>query len=101
MVFSRYAQSMKRVNALQVRQSLGRILEQLDRAGEPILVEKGRQARAVLVPLRLFRERFVDKTVHAERVELETRIRELRRRLRPRRGPATERLVRSLRGALP
>jgi PHD/YefM family antitoxin component YafN of YafNO toxin-antitoxin module len=92
---------MKRVNALQVRQSLGRILEQLDRGGEPILVEKGRQPRAVLVPLRLFRERFIDKTVHAERLELERRIKELRQRPGVRAGPPAEVLIRELRGRLP
>lgn len=92
---------MKRANALQVRQSLGRILEQLDESGEPILVEKGRQPRAVLVPIKMFRERFVDKTVHAERLELERRIEELGRRSGVRAGPSSEELLRALRGSLP
>ncbi len=92
---------MKRVNALQVRQSLGRILDQLDRAGEPILVEKGREPRAVLVPLGLFRERFVDKTVHEERMAIGRRIAELRRGRRAGRDRPAEHLLRELRGALP
>jgi antitoxin (DNA-binding transcriptional repressor) of toxin-antitoxin stability system len=99
-VYTYYALCMRRVNALQVRQSLGKILDSLDRAGEPILVEKGRQPRAVLVPLRLFRERFVDKTVHAERQELERAILDFRPRLRAGRGRSAERLVRELRGNL-
>jgi len=92
---------MKHVNALQVRQSLGKILDQLDRAGEPVLIEKGRQPRAVLLPLKLFRERFADKTVHEERLEIERRIVELGQRLRPRRGASTREILRELRGPLP
>jgi PHD/YefM family antitoxin component YafN of YafNO toxin-antitoxin module len=92
---------MRRVNALQIRQSLGKILDQLDRAGEPVMVEKGRQPRAVLVPLKLFRERFTDKTIHEERLQIERRIVELGRALRPRRGDPTTKVLRELRGPLP
>ena len=99
-VLTRYTLCMKSVNALQVRQSLGRILDQLDRAGEPILVEKGRQPRAVLLPLALFHERFVDKTVHEERLRIERRILE-RQKAPARRGPPAEVIVRELRGPLP
>jgi prevent-host-death family protein len=91
---------MKVVNALQIRQSLGKILDEVERSGEPVLVERGRQPKAVLVPLRLFRERFVDKTVHEERLLLERHIRE-RQQVRPRKGPAAVDLLRALRGPLP
>lgn len=92
---------MKRVNALQVRQALGRILDQLDRDNEPLLLEKERQPRAVLVPLRLFRERFADRTVHEERIAIGKRIEELGRTVKLRRGPKTTELIRELRGPLP
>ena len=91
---------MKRVNALEVRQALGRVLDQLDRDGEPILVEKGREARAVLIPLKLFQERFVDKTVHAERLLIQEAILERQKR-KPRSGPRSDVLLRALRGPLP
>lgn len=91
---------MKRVNALKVRRAFGAILDQLERSGEPILVEKGREPRAVLVPLRLFRERFIDKTIHEERLLLERWFAE-RQHTRPRKGPPAEILVRQLRGPLP
>jgi PHD/YefM family antitoxin component YafN of YafNO toxin-antitoxin module len=37
------------VNALEVRNKLGAILDDLERTGEPIIVHKGRRARAVLI----------------------------------------------------
>lgn len=49
-----------KVTALELRNRLGSILDQLDRDQEPIIVEKGRQPRAVLLPLALYRERFLD-----------------------------------------
>jgi hypothetical protein len=55
----------------------------------------------VLVPLKLFRERFLNKTVYAERLELERRIRELGQRPGGRAGPPAEVLIRELRGRLP
>ena len=93
---------MRHVNALKIRQSLGQILDELDRGGEPILVEKARQPRAVLVPLKLFRERFVDKTVYEERRALERWFEEsYRSKLATREGPDAVALVRQLRGSLP
>ena len=49
-----------KVTALELRNRLGEILETLDREQAPIIIEKGRKPRAVLIPLRLYRERFVD-----------------------------------------
>jgi len=49
-----------KVNALQLRQSLGKILDRLKQEDEPIIIEKGREPVAVLISLRMFRERFVD-----------------------------------------
>ncbi|MBI3073446.1 MAG: type II toxin-antitoxin system Phd/YefM family antitoxin [Deltaproteobacteria bacterium] len=91
---------MKSVNALEVRQALGKILDRLDRDGEPIIVKKGREERAVLVPLKLFLERFVDKTVHEERLRLARQFL-VQQRAKTRKGPPAEVLVRQLRGPLP
>ena len=52
---------MKRVNALELRQSLGKVVAALQRNGEPIILEKGRKPVAVLISLRDFQERFVEK----------------------------------------
>ena len=46
---------MKSVNALTLRQSLGGVLRQLERGGEPILVQRGRQPAAVLIKEMRFR----------------------------------------------
>ena len=49
-----------KVTALELRNRLGEILETLDREQAPIIVEKGRKPRAVLISLQLYRERFLD-----------------------------------------
>ena len=58
---------MKKVNALMLRQSLGKVVASLARTGEPILLEKGRKPVAVLISLRDFRERFAEKDAAEER----------------------------------
>jgi len=52
---------MKKVNALQLRQSLGKVVATLQRTGEPVILEKGRRPVAALISLRDFQERFVEK----------------------------------------
>ncbi len=59
-----------KVNALQLRQSLGKILEKLKKTDEPIIIEKGRQPVAVLVSLKVFRERFIDLREEQKRQEM-------------------------------
>ncbi len=49
-----------KVNALQVRQSFGKILKKLLASDEPIIIEKGRAPVAVLISLKTFHERFID-----------------------------------------
>ena len=49
-----------KVTALELRNRLGEILDTLDREQAPIIVEKGRKPRAVLIPIQLYRERFLD-----------------------------------------
>jgi PHD/YefM family antitoxin component YafN of YafNO toxin-antitoxin module len=58
---------MKKMNAVQLRQGLGRAVATLERTGEPILLERGRRPVAVLISLRDFQERFVEKAATEER----------------------------------
>jgi prevent-host-death family protein len=93
---------MKKVNALTMRQSLGRVLRELERTGEPILVEKGRRPAAVLITLRDYSERFVDRAAAEERRRVVNEI--LASRQRPARAdadgrPAAE-ILREIRGPL-
>ena len=69
-----YTSDMK-VNALQVRQSLGKILDHLKLVDEPIVIEKGREPVAVLISLKMFRERFVDYREEQKRYLLLERFR--------------------------
>jgi prevent-host-death family protein len=69
---------MKSVNALSLRQSLGRVLRQLERGGEPILVERDRRPAAVLISVRDYQERFVDREADAQRRAIVARLKELR-----------------------
>lgn len=50
---------MKEVTVLTLRKRLGEILEQLEKTGEPVLVSKGRKARAVMITLGQFEQRFL------------------------------------------
>ena len=40
---------MKSVNAVQLRQSLGKVVARLQKDGEPILLQKGHRPVAVLI----------------------------------------------------
>lgn len=55
---------MKEVTALALRNRLGEILDQLKETGEPVLVSKGRKARAVMITPEQFEQRFL--VYHAE-----------------------------------
>lgn len=61
---------MKRINALQLRQSLSRVMAALEKGGGPILVERGRRPVGVLISLRDFEERFVEKSASEARRKL-------------------------------
>lgn len=91
---------MKKTNALAVRRNLGKVLRDLERHGEPVLVEKNREPAAVLITLRDFRERFVDRIAAEERERLATEILGFREKARKVRKSAVE-LVREMRGPLP
>lgn len=52
---------MKSVNAVELRQSLGRVCASLQRGGPPVLLAKGRKPVAVLISLQDFHERFAER----------------------------------------
>ncbi len=69
---------MKTVNALTIRNQLGRVLDELDEDGEPVLVSKGRKVRAVLITHEDFERRFLDKQAQEKRREMLETIESLR-----------------------
>ena len=69
---------MKSVNALELRQSLGKVLEHLDQDGAPILVYRRRKPAAALVSLKDYQERFVDREADERRRQVVREIRKLK-----------------------
>lgn len=51
---------MDTVNALMVRQHFGQVLQAMQNSKQPILIEKAHKAVAVLIPIELFQQRFID-----------------------------------------
>jgi prevent-host-death family protein len=91
---------MQTTNALEVRRSLGKVLERLSRGGRPIVVERNGKPAAILISLADFRERFADIDAAEERKQLVEEI--LAMRKRPRRATQDAvKDVRALRGPLP
>lgn len=70
---------MDQVNALKVRNHLGEILDRLNSTGEPILISKGRQIRAVLVTPEQFQRRFLDCQTEEKKTEFLAGVQKLRR----------------------
>lgn len=69
---------VKSVNALELRQSLGKVLRLLETGGAPVLVQRGRRPAAVLISLRDYQERFADREADEQRRAVVARIRELK-----------------------
>jgi len=69
---------MKTVNALALRNNLGRVLDTLAESGEPVLVSKGKTIRAVLITPEDFKRRFVDVQSEDEKQKLLATIKGLR-----------------------
>lgn len=87
---------MKTVNALTIRNNLGRVLQELDEKKEPILVTKGRQVRAVLITPEDYQRRFIDRLAEERKQEWIRKLDELRA---PRLGDvSTMDVLRELRG---
>ena len=88
---------MKTVNALTMRNNLGKVLQELEEKKEPILVEKGRRVRAVLITPEDFQRRFVDRLAEERKQDW---IRKLDKLRAPRVGDAsTMDVLRDLRGS--
>ena len=66
---------MRNVNALEVRNKLGQILDDLERTKEPIFVSKGRRVRAVLITPEDFKRRFLDRQAEEQRLAILERVR--------------------------
>ena len=73
----RLSDVMKTVNALKLRQSLGKVLDRLERDGEPIVVCRRRTPAAALVSLKDYRERFVDRDADERRRDVVARLKKL------------------------
>ncbi len=58
---------MKTVNALHVRNHLGKVLQELEETKEPILLSKGRKVRAALITYEDFQQRFLDRQAEESR----------------------------------
>lgn len=69
---------METVNALKLRNNLGAVLDQLTETGEPILVSKGKQVRAVLITPEQYEKRFVDWQAEKDKVKFLDNIKRLR-----------------------
>lgn len=67
---------MDKVNALTLRQSLGKVLRNLQRGGVPVLVEKDRKPAAVLISIEDYKRRFVDRDADEARLAIVSRIAE-------------------------
>lgn len=89
---------MKKVNALKVRTKFGAVLEELDRNKEPILLTKGQEVKAAIVPIQLFKQRFVDLLAQDALTELLHELKELRKP--PKGNLNTLKDLRTLRGNL-
>ncbi|MGA2640279.1 MAG: type II toxin-antitoxin system Phd/YefM family antitoxin [Spirochaetia bacterium] len=89
---------MRTVNALEIRNHLGVLLDELERTGEPVIVSKGRKPRAVLISVEDFRKRFVDRQTEERRQALMDRV--LAARAERVGGADSLSILRALRGAL-
>ncbi len=86
---------MRSINALQLRHSLGNVLKLLQKGGDPVLVQRGKQTVAVLISLKDYQERFVDREADERRRTAVARLKSLR--FTPPKGKTTLDLLRELR----
>ena len=70
--------AMDTVNALELRQSLGKILDRLERHGAPIVVCRRRTPAAALVSLKDYHERFVDREADQRRRDVVAKLKQLK-----------------------
>ena len=72
---------MKKTNALKLRQELGVLLADLQRGGEPVLIERRSKPAAVLISIEDYQKRFVDREADTKRQEIVDRIKNTRIKL--------------------
>ena len=65
---------MRHINAVELRQSVGKVVKLLEKYNEPLILDKGNKAVAVLISLKDFNERFVEKAAEEARIELIRKI---------------------------
>jgi PHD/YefM family antitoxin component YafN of YafNO toxin-antitoxin module len=65
---------MKHISAVQLRQSVGKVVRMLEKNNEPIILDKGNKAVAVLISIKDFNERFVERAAEEARIELAKKI---------------------------
>ena len=87
---------MKRVNALELRQSLGRVLRSLEKGGEPIIIERHRQPAAVLISLDDWKKRFADREADEQRKRIVEEIKKMN--FKAPKGKTSLDILRELRG---
>ena len=87
---------MKTVNALQVRNHLGKVLQELEETKEPILLSKGKKVLAAIITIEDFQRRFIDRQAEEAREKWQNSLQELRA---PRVGSRSSlEILRELRG---
>jgi PHD/YefM family antitoxin component YafN of YafNO toxin-antitoxin module len=86
---------MKKINALELRQSLSKIIDLLQKTGEPILLEKGRKPAAVIISIEDYKLRFVEKDADQRRKQLKAEIAQMKRNSKNK--TKSEELLRTLR----
>lgn len=87
---------MRTVNALKIRNNLGEVLDLLAKTGEPILVSKGKEIKAVLITPEQFKKRFLDYQAEEQKKQLLETIKGLRVRSIEKQGSLE--VLRELRG---
>lgn len=65
---------MKHISAVQLRQSVGKVVKMLEKNNEPVILDKGNKAVAVLISIKDFNERFVERAAEEARIELAKKI---------------------------
>ncbi len=71
-------QAMETVNALDLRHSFGKVVDQLERGGNPIPVCRRHTPAAALVSIKDYRERCVDRYADDQRREVIARLKQLK-----------------------
>lgn len=93
-----HADKMTTASALQLRQSLGRVIARLKRSGEPVLLTKDRKPVAVMISIADYEERFSEKAASDRRRQILAEVDAAVRNSVDKRDAAT--LLRELRGGI-